>query len=162
MSRMSKELHDKLYPILIKNNGAYCALCHKLESETKEKLLVIDHRNNDNSDNRLENLQLLCRSCNFIKNPEDEITELSESETDLALKKNEVMEKEFRRWIYGHVLEMGKVLLKDAIYGGAEIVGGSPATTTRYIKKMTSIAGMYEIVQLQDSLKYLRFKKEYR
>lgn len=159
---MNKDTHDKLYPLIIDRDGEFCRGCGKLSFETKESKLLIDHKDNDSSNNILSNLQLLCRSCNYFKNPKEDLSEIEERELSPEMKKNEVMEKEFRRWIFGYVSENLTILVEDAIYSGAEIIQGSPESTRRYIKKMRSKAGMYEIVQLQDSKKYLRFKKEYR
>lgn len=159
---INKDTHDKLYPEMQKVYNEFCKMCGKLPGETKEGFLLIDHKDNDSSNNKIENLQFLCRSCNYYKNPREEIVELEEREASQELKKNEVMEKEFRRWVFGIVTQQGKILLLEAIESGAEIINGSTVTTSRYIKKMTSKAGMYEIVQLNDSMKYLRFKKEHR
>jgi len=159
---MNKDTHDRLYPMITQRDGELCRMCGKLARETSEGFLLIDHKDNDNSNNSIDNLQFLCRGCNFRKNPKEEATELDEREASPEMKKNEVMEKEFRRWVFGYITEHTKLLVEEAIYSGAEIIQGSPESTKRYIKKMKSGAGMYEIVQLQDSKKYLRFKKEYR
>ena len=162
MANMNKDTHDKIYPLIVQRDGEICKMCGKLANETKEGILLIDHKDNNNSNNTLNNLQFLCRSCNYWKNPEEELSEWDERVASPEMKKNEVMEKEFRRWIFGVVTEQGKLLLEEAVYAGAEIIEGSPESTKRYIKKMKSSAGIYEIVQLKDSKKYIRFKKEYR
>lgn len=162
MANMNKDTHDKLYPILKQRDGEYCRGCGKLLAEIKEDQFLIDHKDNDNSHNELSNLQFLCRSCNYFKNPKSEQTELDELEISSELKKGEIMENEFRKWVFGRVMLEGNLLVEEALYSGAEIIKGSPVTTQRYVKKMKSPAGLYEVVKLQDSRKYLRFKKEYR
>ena len=61
---MNKKNHDKFYKKLADRDDEMCKICHV---PVTIKQLVIDHINNDNSDNRLENLQLLFKSCNRIK-----------------------------------------------------------------------------------------------
>jgi hypothetical protein len=42
-----------------------CSVCGRLpEWQGKPLTMVLDHRNGDNTDNRLENLRLLCPNCN--------------------------------------------------------------------------------------------------
>ena len=38
--------------------------------ELDEGKLIVDHINGDSTDNRLDNLQILCRKCHLDKNPE--------------------------------------------------------------------------------------------
>lgn len=159
---MNKDTHDRIYPIIKKRDGEYCRACGKILKEITEDKFLIDHKDNDNSNNKLYNLQLLCRSCNYFKNPKAELSELDELEISSELKKGEIMEGEFRRWVFGRIMLDGTLLVEEAVYSGAEIIKGSPVSTQRYVKKMKSPAGLYEIVKLQDSRKYLRFKPEYR
>ena len=159
---MNKDTHDKLYPIIKERDGEFCRGCGKILKEIKEEHFLIDHKDNDNGNNKLDNLQLLCRSCNYFKNPRTEISELDELEISSELKKGEIMENEFRKWVFGRVVLEGNLLVEEAVYAGAELIKGSPVSTQRYVKKMKSTAGIYEVVKLQDSRKYLRFKPEYR
>jgi len=66
MSNMNSRQRHKAYSYLKTRFGAYCRGCQALESERE---LVIDHRDNNNFNNHSNNWQLLCRSCNYIKNP---------------------------------------------------------------------------------------------
>jgi len=65
VSKMNGTTRKKLYKMISNRDGEYCKGCSKLPSEGQ---LVVDHRDNNNSNNSLRNLQLLCRTCNFIKN----------------------------------------------------------------------------------------------
>ena len=56
-----------VYRFLSLRDGECCADCMKSPQETKEGYLDIDHLNHAPHDNRPENLQLLCRSCNTAK-----------------------------------------------------------------------------------------------
>lgn len=94
MANMSTYQRDNKYPsvaareILLRyfdkyprvcNIGEYCRGCGQeirknkgtINKQTGEEYpqAEIDHINNNNSNNKLTNLQLLCRSCNRIKNP---------------------------------------------------------------------------------------------
>ncbi len=84
---MNGIMRKKLYRIIAERDGEYCKCCGKLPSEGQ---LVIDHRDNNEKNNDLANLQLLCRSCNYLKNPrrpvdecvsENEISELQVNKT---------------------------------------------------------------------------------
>ena len=66
MSNMNGRTRKKLYMIIVKRDGEFCKFCGRSPPEVN---LVIDHKDNDNSNNFLGNLQLTCRSCNYKKNP---------------------------------------------------------------------------------------------
>jgi len=65
MSNMNGVTRKKLFPLIATRDGEYCRCCGALPDERQ---LVIDHKDNDNSNNNLTNLQLLCRTCNYLKN----------------------------------------------------------------------------------------------
>jgi len=73
MSKMSGPMRKKLYRIVAERDEEYCRCCGKLPNEAQ---LVLDHKDNNNSNNYHENLQLLCRSCNYLKNPRREPVDL--------------------------------------------------------------------------------------
>ena len=52
--------------IIAERDSECCKFCGRSPPEVK---LVIDHKDNDNQNNYLDNLQLACRSCNYKKNP---------------------------------------------------------------------------------------------
>ena len=159
MSNMNSRQRDYFYPLLVKRDGEFCKGCGKLASETKEKFLLIDHKDNNNFNNAFDNLQFLCRSCNRVKNPHKDIDERPQTP---EMKKGERMEKHFRHWLFGIITTNHKHLLEDVIDSGAEVTGGSTETIKRYIRKCVSEAGMYEIVEGQHSREFIQFKAEYR
>ena len=53
-----------MYAMLVKRDGERCKNC---SCTSKERQLVVDHIDNNNNNNKLDNLQLLCRRCNFFK-----------------------------------------------------------------------------------------------
>jgi len=132
----------KIYSKLSSRDGEYCKGCGKLSSEGQ---LVIDHRDNNNRNNNSSNIQLLCRSCNYLKNPRrpvDLCVRNSESlETEIQI--NRTKEPQFKRYVGQRVNEEGKVPEFDLINSGAEILDISPETTKRYLNKMCSSAGVY-------------------
>jgi len=133
----------------LKKFGAYCRGCQALESE---KELIIDHKDNNNSNNHPSNLQFLCRSCNYIKNPrlaEREpldvcggVCDSLDRETEITI--NREKEPKFRKYVELIVGEEKQVPQQDLINGGAEYCGCSPKTTRRYLEKLTSSEGRYE------------------
>jgi hypothetical protein len=68
-----------------------------------------------------------------------DIVNYKEGSTEMQA--NFLFELEFRKWLLGKVNEAGGYPKQDAISSGAEIVGCSPSTTERYLKKLVSTAG---------------------
>jgi len=142
---MNSRQRHKAYSYLKKRFGAYCRGCQALESERE---LVIDHRDNNNFNNHSNNWQLLCRSCNYIKNPRFAERPLDvcgggcdslDRETEITI--NREKEPKFREYVELRVGEEKQVPQQDLINGGAEYCGCSIKTTARWLAKMTSSQG---------------------
>jgi len=142
---MNSRQRHKAYSYLKKRFGAYCRGCQALESERE---LVIDHRDNNNFNNHSNNWQLLCRSCNYIKNPRLVERPLDvcgggcdslDRETEITI--NREKEPKFREYVELRVGEEKQVPQQDLINGGAEYCGCSIKTTARWLAKMTSSQG---------------------
>ena len=174
MTRLSKSQRDRLYPLvenkeiilnLFTNNsamnvGPYCRGCGKPvfkdqydKTGKKQEQGILDCIANDGDHSSVELLQLLCRCCNKIKNPKksDSMKMLQMSYSE---KKNLITEKKVRGWLIMKVAEnQGKYDLDDAKNAAAEKYDCSPNTTTRYLEKMISSQGPFDITG-----KYLTFK----
>ena len=61
-----------------------------------------------------------------------------------SIKINKSKEPKFREFVYGQIDENGSIDYDDAIFSGAEIIGVSPETAKRYIRKMYSKGGRLE------------------
>ena len=139
VSNMNKRTRDRLYPIIAKRDGEYCKCCGKLPSEGQ---LIIDHKDNDNSNNTLTNLQLLCRSCNYLKNPRKEPLDMCvKSDEDSSLTINRKKEPMFHEYVRERISIDGAPILTDLINSGAQKIGVSPVTIRRYLDKMLSEEG---------------------
>jgi hypothetical protein len=142
VSNMNSRTRKKLYDFLCKRDGEYCKGCGKLPWEGQ---LVVDHKDNNNSNNSPENLQLLCRACNYMKNERrkdaDEPLDMCVSSKNESIKINRSREPKFREFVYGNIDVDGSIDYDDAIYSGSEIIGVSPETTKRYLRKMCSRGG---------------------
>jgi len=164
MSRMNSRNRKRLYDLISKRDGAWCAIC----KDTGEKSgLILDHIDNDNSHNDLSNFQILCRSCNNKKNPRGPGKKKSpvyvrgdEYEPPRRptpeLEKSERCEPIFRQWLEDKVMELEKMEVHDVVYSGAEKAGCSPPTVNRYLGKMCSSEGKFEIYIGNDDKKYVR------
>lgn len=156
---MNGPTRAKVYKLLIQRDGELCCLCGALSSL---KQLVIDHKNNNNKDNRLENLQLSCRRCNYLKNPRRPL-DLCVSEgvaleqTELAVSR--LKEPMFKKYVNHRVSEEVEVPETDLINAGAEDISASPVTTKRYLNKMCSSRGIFERVRIGGTI-IVRYKKD--
>lgn len=143
---MNGKTRKKLYAIIAERDGEYCLGCQALPSERQ---LIVDHIDNNQLNNNLENLQLLCRTCNFNKNPRGaerplDLCVRSEPSRYAAISTNRVKEPLFRGYVYEKLDSDGSLDYKELIYSGAEEVGISPATAKRYLDKMCSKEGKLE------------------
>lgn len=163
------------YRFLCLRDGEQCTRCFNIP--TTQNTLDIDHIDGDDWNNDPDNLQLLCRSCNVIKEnkrragvapPSDQhvceregkegkastrvsrdIVNYKEGSTEMQA--NFLFELDFRKWLLGKIREQGGYPKTDAIASGAELVGCSPSTTARYLAKLTSREG--PLTESRDILK---------
>jgi len=144
MSNMNGNTRKKLYITCVQRNGNTCQKCGISDDK---KQLIIDHIDNNNYNNSLENLQLLCRRCNYLKNPRRPFDEcVSEcSDFESSIKINQTKEHEFRQWAYEELDSKRSILKREFINRGAEVVKISPVTAKRYLDKMCSKAGILKI-----------------
>jgi len=144
VSRMNGTTRKKAYVLLINRDGEFCKFCDRKPDQMQ---LVIDHVDNDNSNNHTDNWQLLCRRCNFIKHrrPVDKCVSENEVASDTTeLQESRLKEPKFRRYVAHRINEEGKVTEEDLINSGAEEIENSPVTTKRYLNKMCSSVGIYQ------------------
>lgn len=150
MANKNKDARDREYPLIVqRQHGEYCMMCKiepwMLVEQGRSPTLCIDHINNNDSDNRLDNYQLLCKSCNTKKNHPTLEEPFARSATPEMIR-GKKYESDFRRWVAGHYMENENIGLHYdyLINTGAEIVECSTETIKRYLNKMTSSAGIYE------------------
>ena len=148
----------KLYPLIATRDGEYCRCCGALPSERQ---LVIDHRDNNNSNNDLSNLQLLCRTCNYLKNPRKPLDNVSEclNEDETELQKSQRSEPFFRKFVIHEINELHEVPEHELINSGSEDVGISPVTAKRYLNKMCSSRGILQRINRVNTT-LIRYKNE--
>ena len=142
MSKMNGPTRIKLYKTIVKRDGEYCRCCCAL---AKERQLVLDHKDNNNKNNDLLNLQFLCRSCNYLKNPRrpvDECVSEYESGAQTEIQINQRKEPAFRKFVYHELNEYSEIKEHDLISAAAEDIGISPVTAKRYLDKMCSSRGL--------------------
>lgn len=123
----------------------FCKGCGKEVFKDKEPKALIDHIDNDSSNNLSINIQVLCRSCNKIKNPNKSF-EPRKIQTQSEFT-NLRVEDAWRNWVADKVLTSNGegFPIDDIINAGAELFDCSPETIERrYMKKITSSAGKFE------------------
>jgi hypothetical protein len=149
----------RLYSLIVQRDGACCKKCG---ASARQRQLVLDHINNNNKDNRPENLQLLCRRCNYLKNPrrpvDSCVSEHAESE-QTVLSINKLKEPMFRKYVIHRVNEENAVPESDLLNAGAETIGMSPVTAKRHLGKMCSSAGNFERARIGDTV-VIRYKTD--
>ncbi len=161
MSQMNSRNRKRIYPILTKRDGEFCAMCEKVGSY---ETLFIDHIDNNNRNNELDNLQLLCRSCNTKKNPrgkakpENDSCKIHEPTATMEVLLNRKYEPMFRDYLERQVQKYERVLKEEIIDSGAEVTDASIPTIERYLRKLCSTAGKYRIVEVEGK-KYVEFKE---
>ncbi len=165
MSNMNGVTRRKKYQEIVERDGEYCKCCGKLASEGQ---LVVDHRDNNNTNNSHTNLQLLCRSCNYLKNPRKSPLDMCESENsqqyseESSMSKNRRTEPLFREFILSELAnsECNSLTWDEAINMGAEKIGISQMTAERYLNKMISKYGALRLLSAYEHKIILRKSDE--
>ena len=175
MSRMSGPKRKKTYEFLAHRDHERCFIGGEPGNNST---LVIDHADNDNSNNNPENLHLMCSSMNAAKNPRgrgrkkmssmrmsapEELSKIGSAEPSSAqLKKNQQAEPDFRHWLFLEIWRKGKLLLDDVIDSGAAQAGCSQDSIKRYLRKECSRVRIYDLVQdLDTKEKFVQLKSEW-
>ena len=140
MRIMNSRTRKKWYEFLVRRDGEYCKGCHKLATECQ---LVVDHKDNNSKNNTESNLQLLCRSCNYLKNPRNRPLDLCVSDKN-SISINQEKESQFRKFVYESLDESQVIDYDELVNSGAEYFDISPETSKRYLKKMCSELGKLE------------------
>ena len=150
MTNLSKKQRLKLYPFVVaRQGGEFCVLCgrdkFRLKEDGHKPEYCIDCIDNSGEHREINNLQLLCHSCNTKKN-HPSTTEPFERTPTPEMSLGRKFEKDYRRWVIGQFLPNENIGLQYdyLINAGAEKIGCSPETIKRYLKKMTSKEGIYE------------------
>ncbi|MGI0022982.1 MAG: HNH endonuclease signature motif containing protein [Nitrososphaeraceae archaeon] len=138
---MNGNARKKLYRLLVQGYGPFCRICSVSDQEYQ---LVIDHIDNDNANNSSNNLQLLCRRCNYLKNPRRPDDLCVRDERDLTrpiMRLKNDKEHEFREFVKEEINKKEIIPYRDLLNAGAEYMDISPITSKRYLDKMCSSVG---------------------
>lgn len=150
-----KNARKKYYKKLCIRDTECCKICRRVPPNV---YLEVDHIDGDKNNNPVDmsNYQLLCESCNRMKNPRGKgkrkqpkkiisktgITSDREMGPELKLSKQYLVS--FRQWLYGEMRKRGRMTAKEVIYEGAEVCNCAPYTIrTAYLPMVTSRAGLY-------------------
>lgn len=172
---MSGPRRKKMYEYLCHRDGERCFIGGELGNNST---LVIDHADNDNSNNHPSNLHLVCYSINTAKDPRgrgrrklssvrvsacEELYRIESAlPTSATLKKNQQAEPDFRHWLFLEVWRDGRLLLEDVIDSGAAYANCSQDAIKRYIRKECSRVRIYEMVKDHNmGREYIQFKSEW-
>lgn len=154
-----RERAERYPEVVEKQHGEFCNGCgknvfHNPYSKLPKwtcVILYIDHIDNDKTHNDIENYQLLCPTCNRIKNPKRSEV-ISERPKGPEMQRGDIQEAEYRTWVREQIIKHDWITDDDCIDAGAEYLTNftdgktiSPVTTRRYLGKMTSTAGEYAV-----------------
>lgn len=156
---LNKREREILYPKIVEHQGgSFCNNCgatrRSLEANKRDSKLIVDRKNNQQGywiqDQRtgakiprIKNLQLVCKGCNKRKEYEKPL--ITERPMTPEMVVNNSKEPFFRKYIHGIIDIKGKIEWEDAVDGGAEFIGISVETAKRYLRKMVSSKGDYEL-----------------
>ena len=143
---MNSRTRKKNYEFLVERDGECCKCCGMLPHEGQ---LIVDHRDNNSLNDDPSNLQLLCRKCNYLKNPRRESVDLCVSESVIDGRITEIdinrrKESLFRKEVFHMINEFTVVPQNDIINSISEAIGISSVTAKRYLDKMCSGRGLLE------------------
>ena len=143
MTRLSKRQRDLLWDIISKRDlGDVCRICGRYVSKTKSiNQGVLDCKDNSGDHSQVDNLQILCRSCNAIKNPRGPAVYKNQKDMSAAHAKNLISEPMFRAFVR-HLIDGVNVKsydTEDLIAAGCELVNCSTESGERYLKKINLI-----------------------
>jgi hypothetical protein len=175
MARMNATRRKKLYKSLVLRDGECCFIGGEPGNASS---LVIDHADNDNSNNTLGNLHLICRSTNAVKNPRgssrkiqssmsmktaEEMLRLEAAQASSAeFLKNMQAEPDFKHWLFSEIWRKARLPLNDVLDCGAAIARCSQATVNRYLKKECSRVRLYQIIEETDTKgRFVEFNPEW-
>lgn len=167
-NRFQIRQHDIAYRFIAARDGEYCLKCRRKPPAVP---LQIDHADNDPNNWDPENLHLLCQKDNIelrgkpvakhkrlirgysANNERERARERGRESTHLVkdlvdfrnaspeMKANSYYETQYREWLLTIIREQGLITKVEAVNSGAEVVGCSPLTSSRYLTKLTSSVG---------------------
>lgn len=155
MTNMNQRLHDTLFPLLIKEYGKKCNTCKRWYKTADPKKLFIDHKDNNNNNNDFSNFQLLCRSCNTIKNHPrtTEPTIRNAPPEFIAGKKNFKLARKYVQGLMEDPDNHNALKYDDLIIDIAAFVDCSQQSIKNYLQKMTSKRhGLYTTEERADGI----------
>lgn len=151
-------------------------ICDICKNEKTERQLIIEHKDNDFLNWHPENLHLACQSCNIKKDPpyrnpgdidnvrdgvrvfvQDLLNDEIKPRT-AEMQRNMRSEPAFISWLKREMNKKLRMELEDVINSGAHISEVSVDTTRRYLKKLTSRLGPYNIELDSSGMKWLVWK----
>ena len=160
--RLNSRQRSRVLQRLLKIKGYTCWTCGRTDVE-----LVVDDVDNDGDYETPGKQQLLCRSCNTLKNPRglgrfNPKRGLTIEEFDRGrsmspeFEANRRAEPAFRRYVLSRVKQTGEMSLRDAVNAGCEYLMSkmnvplSQQTAKRYIDKLTSPEGVLIMYREED------------
>jgi hypothetical protein len=166
----SRNRNKNLEEIAKRDGGLICFIGGEILDRQDAR---IDHWDNNNSNNKLENLHILCPSMNSVKNPrrhdkrykvlspiygnmyERMCDNVRLHTNSIEIIKNMQAEPDFKHWLFYKIVHDDRIFFEDALDGGAAFARCSQETIRRYIKKEVSEVRIYRQLEDPDTHKKL-------
>jgi hypothetical protein len=185
MSRLSGPARIRNYIALV---GRDTEVCFIGGEQVTFQTAVVDHWDNENSNNRLSNLHLLCRPMNAVKNPRGNAVLRKNADPEKLLsslhvsrirvpmvdgptslriqtaeyQKHVITSPNFRHWLFYVIVHLGEVDYNQVVVCGSELVRCHAQTLKGYLAGMTSAAGLYSLTPATDgATSLIRLKPEW-
>ena len=127
MARMNQRKREKTLMYFqtrvnyyIPASGKY--VCQRCGASFEKRRICVDHKDNNNSNNRKRNLQPLCRSCNVKKNKKDPMKKPKQGKhitfkpsIPETIKRSDRIKRATKRYLKEFVTPGERVHIKDAI-----------------------------------------------
>ena len=155
MSNMNSRKRKEVYAYLVQRDGEYCKGCGVYPPERR---LVVDHKDNNNSNNNSNNHQLLCYTCNYLKNPRGPLDmREGEGKDESELEKSSRLVPLVKEFFNKVVDERGEILRKELLDACTEEFDYSQQAGKRRLDGMCSFRGELEYIKRVDGI-YVRRK----
>lgn len=131
----------------------FCLNCGIKVHWYKKPKAIVEHKDNNSTNNADSNIQIFCASCNSLKNPRGKSTKSSTYQPPRRMTQSEATnqrsEEPWLKWLKGRIKFYGKegYEIEEAVNsGGFHFKISVDTIRYRYLPKYTSRAGPFKVI----------------